>query len=138
MARQFQWQRSKNLPGNRAIYFLVCESDPAPCDENPCGRQIVAEIIMQRERFGRQGHCYKARVWWDRGDDGRGHFPQGRALPNGADPANYWPSSWAVVGNVKKAQNWAEGWLQRWLWQWDDCEVVGRSSEAPAPIPQAR
>lgn len=121
--RQFQWKEFE-LFGHKG-YHLVCVSDPGPCPENPLGRQIVAEITFQRGQFGRQRHSYKARVYWDRGDDGRGHFPNdGRTLPNGADPSHYWPSSWAVVGNTKRAQRWCEEWLARWLWQWDDCKIA--------------
>ena len=109
MTRKFEWQEHRCFYGKKC-FLLVCVSDPRPCAENPYGRQIVGDVYFQKRRFGAQTYCYKARVWWDRGDDGR-------PLPDG-------PSSHATVGNTKAAKRWVENWLSRQLWQWDGCEVV--------------
>lgn len=134
-ARRFAWLPWSYL--GHVGYHLVCVSDPGPCPENPRGRQIVAEVTFERQPHGRQAHRYRVRVWWDSGDDGRGHYEFKGAdhLPRGADPGQRFPTSWALVGNTTAAKRWAEGWLARWLWQWDACEVVDAPPALPTPAP---
>lgn len=110
MKRQFRWLSAPGYVGT--IHHLTCVSDPAPCRENPCGRQIVAEITMERERYGRQKHRFNVRVYWDRDDAGRDHA-QGEYKHNSA-----------IIGSVRGAKAWAETWLDRCVWPWDACEVI--------------
>lgn len=124
--RQFHW--TPPATSYKFRHLVAHDSDDV------LGHQIVAEISLRRERFGRQKHCYQVRVWWDRGPEGIGPCSHRDVLPNGSEQGAGYPRSWATVGNVAKAHRWAEDWLARWLWEWDGCEVVTPASEAPAPV----